>query len=413
MNAPVKSAPQHTDSHKIPSLLRRLRQRKTLFVPIAVIVVPVIRLIRPWILIRWGNFISHAFGHFALNTELYLCERDRGINRPKQKCVDLPFFGDPRVSNTQLLKMWKRAMKTYPASPLKAIAWLNDIIPGGAAHNIRFTANDRDVMNLMAGSEAHISFTDEEEERGRRFLESVGIKDGTPYICLNVRDSGYYNRFSSNALQGHRDSSIENYVLASEALVDRGFFVLRMGRMVQAPLVSSRKEIVDYAHKGMGDDFLDIYLGAKCYMCLSSGSGFDAIPALFRRPVSFVNYVPVEIPNSSQTYLVYVSKGHFDIKTGKQLTFREILSRNVRFRPRASPEAYINNGVSLKENSPEEILDVAVETVDRLQGTWMTDPVGEKLQGRFREIMPKIQPHGEIFIRYSENYLKRNPWWVE
>ena len=388
--------------------------------PIAILVLPVIRLMRPWILIRWGNFITHAFGHLAVNTELYLCERDRQVNRPRQKYVDLPFFGDSRVSNTYLLTMWKRVIKSYPAVPLKAMVWVNNIVPGGAAHNIGTNMhNDRDVLNLMAGSRPHLSFTDEEEERGRRFLESLGIRGGTRYICLNVRDAAYYNRIgASNARHAFRDSSIENYVLAAETLVERGFVVLRMGREVEAPLVSSRGGIVDYAHGRMGDDFMDLYIGANCYMCLSSSSGWDGIPALFRRPVSFVNMSPIEAPRSSQTFIVYVGKGHFDIKTGKQLTFREIVKRNLVYH--ISSDAYARNGVYLKENSAEEIRDVAMETVGRLEGTWITDPVGEKLQNQFREIMPlslcdtKRRPmHGEFFIRYSENYLQTNPWWVE
>ena len=49
----------------------------------------VIRLIRPWLLVRLGGLESSRIGHFAANTELYLCERDAGINIPKQRYVDL------------------------------------------------------------------------------------------------------------------------------------------------------------------------------------------------------------------------------------------------------------------------------------------------------------------------------------
>lgn len=423
MNALLKSAVLQLVPNKITHRLRQIGlppRRAIPFLPIAVVVLPLIRLIRPWLLIRWGNLISHALGHFALNVELYLCERDRAVNRPKQRYVDLPFFGDSRVSNAQLLKMWKRTFNLYPASPLKAIEWINNIVPGGAAHNIGSNIhNDRDILNLMAGSAPHLSFTAEEEERGRRFLQSLGIKDGTPYICLNVRDPAYYKAIGvSNAKHAFRDSSIENYILAAEALADRGFFVLRMGREAEAPLVSSKKKIVDYAFNRIGTEFLDVYIAAKCYMCLSTGSGFDALPALFRRPISYVNLMPVEAPASSQTYLVYVSKGHFDNKTGKQLTFREIVNRNVA--QNVLSINYNRNEISLKENSPEEILDVAIETVERIQGTWTTDSLGEKLQKQFRGIMPLLlrtyrgnPMHGEFFIRYSENYLKKNPWWVE
>ncbi len=401
------------------SHLRRLLQPKALFIPVAVITLPIIRIIRPWLLIRWGNLISHALGHFALNTELYLCERDHHVNRPKQRYIDFPYFGDPRVSNTYLMKMWRRTFKTFPPAPLQALEWVNNVVPGGAPHRIGSNVhNDRDIFNLMAGSPAHLAFSEEEQARGKKFLESLGITDGAPYICLNVRDSSYYGAIRvSNSRHSHRDSSIANYVEAAEALVDRGFFVLRMGRKVEAPLLSSRAQIVDYAYERMGDDFLDLYIGAHCDFCLSSGSGFDAIPAIFRRPVSFVNLCPIETALSSETYLVYLSKWHLDSTTGDPLTLRQIVERNLAWR--ASPENYAASNIVLRENSPGEIRDVAVESVERLQGTWPTDPVGEELQKRFKEILPlslenKASPlHGEFRIRYSERFLKDNPWWLE
>lgn len=405
---------------KILNSVRRLPKKAIPFLPIALLALPIIRLIRGAILIRCGDIVTRHIGHFALNTELYLCEKDKNINRPRGKYIDMPFFPSSPACNSQLLKMWKRVIKTYSALPLEALAWLNNAIPGGKVHNIGANINnDRDILNLLVNSTPHLSFTDEEEDRGRRFLESLGITEGTQYVCMTVRDSAYYNSIGVlNQRHSYRDSNIENYVMAAEELANRGFFVLRMGKIVEAPLVSSRKEIIDYAYKKFGDDFLDIYLGAKCYMCLSTGSGFDAIPTIFRRPVSFVNLLPIEAPFSSKNFIVYLSKAYLDAKDGRQLTLKEIIDMKLAYL--ASTETYEANGILFKENSPEEIRDVAVETIERLQGTWVTDPGGERLQDIFRQIMPLSlrdsigRPmHGEFFIRYSENYLKNNPWWVE
>ncbi len=41
---------------------------------------------------------SGRIGHFAGNTELYCCERDAGINLPKQRHIDL-FYVDKEVCN--------------------------------------------------------------------------------------------------------------------------------------------------------------------------------------------------------------------------------------------------------------------------------------------------------------------------
>lgn len=39
----------------------------------------ILRLISPFILIRFSELISSRIGHYAANTELYMCERDIGI----------------------------------------------------------------------------------------------------------------------------------------------------------------------------------------------------------------------------------------------------------------------------------------------------------------------------------------------
>ena len=394
--------------------------KKAFFVPIVIVPFLIIRAMAPWLLIRWENFITHALGHFALNTELYLCERDRNINRPRQKVVDLPFFGDARICNSQLSLMWKRTFTVFPAAPLQALEWLNNKIPGGRGHKIGYnTHNDRDIFNLLATSSAHLSFTEEEEVRGRKFLRSIGIPEGAPFVCLNVRDSAYYELIGKdNDKYSHRDSCIENYVMAAEAFVERGYFVLRMGRAVHQPLVSRKKEIIDYAYRMIGNDFLDVYLGAHCHMCLSTGSGFDAIPAIFRRPVSFVNLNPIEAPMSSQNYIVYTGRAHFDATNNKQLTLRQIIAHDLAWTP--SKLRYRKANILLKENTPREITDVAIETLGRIDGTWRTDSEGEGLQNLFRQIMPldSRDPfnrplHGHFFIRYSETYLKENKWWLQ
>lgn len=400
--------------------IQSLPKRAISFLPLALVALPIIRVLRRWILIRWGPIVTHHVGHFALNTELYLCERDAHVNQPNGRYIDLLFLPDVPVSNAHLLKMWRRVLRVFPGPPLEAIAWLNDNIARGAAHNIGANShNDRDVRNLLAKSPPHLSFTDEEEERGRRFLKAVGIPDGAPFVCLNVRDSAYYTSIGeSNDRQGFRDSDIRNYVLAAEELINRGAYVFRMGRTVSAPILSSRKELIDYAYKNLGDEFLDIYIGAKCHFCLSSGSGFDAIPAVFRRPVSLVNLLPIEIPASSEGYIVYIGKGHFDRNTGKQLKLKEIVARQLFYG--ASTERYAASGIRLEENTPEEIRDVAIETFERLNGTWHTNEAAERLQRQFRSILPISARdgvgrsfHGEFCIRYSERYLKENQWWIE
>ena len=83
------------------------------FYLISIPLVFIIRLIKPWYLIRWHEIESGAFGYFTATTELYCCEKDAGINSPTQKFVDI-FCLRKIVCNKQLEKMWRRELIILP-----------------------------------------------------------------------------------------------------------------------------------------------------------------------------------------------------------------------------------------------------------------------------------------------------------
>jgi len=67
------------------------------------------RLVRPIVLIRFGRLVHPRIGHFAMNTELYLCERDAKINNHAKRCVDIfSINSGKKLCNHQLALMWRR-----------------------------------------------------------------------------------------------------------------------------------------------------------------------------------------------------------------------------------------------------------------------------------------------------------------
>ena len=114
----------------------------------AILAVCFFRLIRPWVLVRLGALVNTRIGHFAGNTEMYLCEQEAGINVPKQPFIDFWYFGGEN-SNKQLAKMWKRKLRIWPRWFFSRIYMANRLIPGSEVHCIgNNTQGDRDVNNL-------------------------------------------------------------------------------------------------------------------------------------------------------------------------------------------------------------------------------------------------------------------------
>ena len=107
---------------KLRSLIYLLLQTPIYLLSIPLIVI--LRLIKSWYLIRWGELDSNRIGHFSVFTEIYCCKRDAGINTPSQKYLDL-FYMKKFISNKQLEKMWKRSLIVLPAWLLRPLSRVN------------------------------------------------------------------------------------------------------------------------------------------------------------------------------------------------------------------------------------------------------------------------------------------------
>jgi len=393
------------------------------FYIIAIPEVLVLRLIRPWLLLRWGGLASSRIGHLAANTELYLCERDVGINVPKKRHVDLFFMDSALICNQQLAIMWKRILRIWPSWFLTPISRVNQWIPGGVVHEIgNNSQHDRDVHNLRDNFPPYLEFTPEEEDRGESCLRAMGITAETAFVCLNMRDSAYLDEYIhvvDSGSHNYRDSNIQSYVLAAEELAERGYFVIRMGAKVRESMNSMHPRVIDYATNGMRSDFMDIYLSAKCEFLISTGEGMICVPKLFRRPIVVVNMVPIGYFFTYYSKLIGITKHHYLIAENRELNLREILNHDIGFC--LETFGYSSKGVELIENTPEEIRDVVIEMVERLNGTWQPHVDDESLQRRFWEIFPtdavdayQGRPlHGEIRARFGAHFLRNSQEWLQ
>ena len=388
----------------------------------ATLIVIIIRLFKPIVLIRYGNLFSNRIGHFAGNTELYLCEKGARINTPQKFTLDL-FYIEKPISNYQLLKMWKRLLIILPSWLICRVKIINELIPDWEIHEVGHNANmDRDIFNLLDKYPAHLKFTAEEEIKGQEQLKNIGLSNNEKFVCLFVRDKAYLNSYQPEhdwSVHDYRDANIQNYILAIQELINRGYYVIRMGAKVKEPVNFKNPKFIDYAYNGMRTDFLDIYLGAKCEFCISSSSGWDAVPGfLFRKPVLITNLVPAGyLPTFTNKYIVMI-KGHYSIDLDRYLTFSEIFEKGLGYILDSS--IYSTKKVKLVENSPEEIKEAVIETEERLTGNSKNDVEDEALQIQFWKLFPKkvnsiyngAPLHGEIRSHFSSTFLRKHKTWL-
>jgi len=356
-----------------------------------------IRLVYPIWHIRLGYLMSNRIGHLAGNTEVYLCERDAGLH----KTTDFwTHHGD--LCNEFFGKMVSRTLKTDPTRFLLLVILCNKLFDGWQRHDANQGTLDRDPKNLMEKSQNHFSFTAEEIARGEKNLQTMGIPEGAKWVCLVVRDSAYLPDLGYHSF---RDTDIDTYQQAALALTKRGYYVIRMGAKVNKPMPMTNGKIIDYAKNGMRTDFMDIYLMAHCAFCISTGTGLDAVAVAFRRPVCYVNYVPIQYLFTFLKDSLAIWK-HYE-KDGKRLSLKEIYESGVDDAMFA--QQFVDKEIKLVDNTPEEITAAVEEMADMAEG-WQA---AENNQDWFWKDFPRRDSsflhtplHGEIRMRIGREFLK-------
>lgn len=367
-------------------------------VPFALIVVAAVRLLRPFVTIRFGMIWSTRMGHMAGNMACYLNERAAGLSN------GLDFWyhhGEP--CSAQLDRMLSRVVRIDRSGFARICDLVNQLFSGWERHHIGTAQVDRDIHNLFEKYQPHLYFTDEEVVRGESGLRALGIPEGAKWIYLIVRDSAKHPHLPYHS---YRNADIKDHAPAAKWLADQGYYVVRAGKNVLEPMPVKHPRIIDFAMNVPHDDFMYMYLGAKCAFCVSTGTGPDAIPVIFRRPICYVNYVPIEYLQTYHRGSLAIWKHHE--KDGKRMTLAEIYKSGAGMFMAA--EQFEEAGITLVDNTPEEITDAVKEMEAHVSGAGVNKDWLLFEQAAFWRDFPRSSDgaplHGEILMRIGAEFLK-------
>jgi len=390
--------------------VRALMRRLWIVFATGLAIIPVIamRLLRPIIPIRVGGIRGDRIGHFLQPVELYLSQRDTGLWG--RKTLDL-FYYDLPICNHQVKKMWDRVLRT--SSGFKWIGKANQLLPGGSSHLIPWMSEpDLDPEASLAQVQTHLWFTPEEEHKGLCELARLGIPENAPFVCFHARDPSYLDATyppltTTGSWRYHdfRDSNIEDYLDAASMLVDRGYFALRTGAVVEKRLAAGRPNIIDYANMGR-TEFMDVYLGAKCKFYIVSTTGINAIPVAFRTPIAYVNWHAIQHAPTWDKNSLFIPMKIRSKKDGRIMGYREILDLGIGHFQAANYLEEFN--VEMVENTSEEITALTLEMDDRLNNRWTNTDEDEDLQRKFWSIMREYLPDHVFNSKIGAEFLRQN-----
>lgn len=375
-----------------------------LFVPLAIFV----RIIKPWRNIRVGYFITDRIGHWVFDLDYYLVSKQEAKNSEPEshdhfflasKTPALSNYTKPLICNKQLESMTRRSVSVQALARYLYLA--NKWMPGGGSHSLepaRITIGSRDNSGILQKYPSPLSFTKDEHELGTTYLQDLGFSHDDRLVCLNVRDSAYldqyYPRKKSWDYHNFRDCDIANYEEAVMWLVDRGFWVFRMGKAVKSECPFQHPRVVDYATTKSRSDFLDMWLISRCSFCISNSTGLDSVATAFRKPLLLIDFLPLRDFRHSEVS-IGVPKRLLWKKSGAYFSTQEYFDH-----PYRTSHEYLMAEIEIRDLTSSEITTCTMEMVEYLDGKQISHENDDRTQRIF----------WEKFI--NDANTRPNPIWV-
>jgi putative glycosyltransferase (TIGR04372 family) len=369
--------------------------------------------------IRYLGFNYDVIGHLAAEPDLYLKDGLLGL-RPNHFGVAL-IPSDKRVGNAHLLKYWQRHLYIIRSpywcrvlGPILRNAKVDFNVHQymatlGHAPDVLFSTARYPMLQQAWGDRPPLlKLTAEDQQRGRAALREMGVPDDAWFVTFHCREPGFHGQWDVNGLQAKfqdfRDADIRTYDLAIDEITARGGWCIRIGDPTMRP-IRPRPQVIDYAHSPLKSEWLDIYLLASSKFLLGCLSGPNCVPNLFGVPTAAANHCPMSVlPLGGND--TCIPKMLRSVADGRLLSFEEVLGS--RLGNLVNSTQYVEAGVEIVNNTPEEIAELALEMLDRVNGTAEYTEEDERRQADFKSsLRPGHYAYGAR-SRISRDFLRRH-----
>ena len=211
-------------------------------------------------------------------------------------------------------------------------------------------------------------------------LDSLKINKSDKIVCLHVRDGSYrkdHNRRS------YRNSNINNCFKAIQYLIDKGFWVIRIGNLPTNKVKFKNKKFIDYPYCKIKSQQMDLFLIQRSSFYIGTQSGPLEVAYMFNKPVLTINMCQVleSLPRKKNDRGVF--KKIINKKTKKVIPIREYINFPFRYH---DPEITIED-YEFIENSPKEIYFAVKEFLDNFNGKKKL--IKTSLQIKFERVLKK------------------------
>lgn len=350
-------------------------------------------------------------GHLCLEPDCYLKE---GLLKLRSWHFGIFLVPKNLAANKIVLSLWAEKLMIITSafwcrilSPLTRFSFLTfSLAPYAVA--INETALCATVFSKWNGREPLLKPPPYLFEKGWQALEKLGVPRGSWFVCVHSREGGYSP--GDEHLHSYRNSDIEDYRLAIEAIVAQGGWCIRVGEPSSKPLPPI-KGAIDYAHSSFKSDWMDVFLCANCLFFLGNSSGLYLLSSIFGIPSALANLMPISNSLPVVPGDIGIPKVLKRRDTGELLDYADILRSpcgDYRF-----SEQYAKEGILVEENTREDIRDLAIEMLEQCQGRAVYGIEDDVLQRRFQGNFKLGHYSFGATSRIGRNFLRKHNYLLD
>ncbi len=376
-----------------------------------------LRILKYFIHIRIGCIRNDVIGESVYNADYYLSEK----KKQKKKTLDIFYFQEMNlIINKQLIKMLQDKFRIFFL--FRYLDYASSLLYDSSEFKVDF-GNGRDLNGNLYFSGPNFNFDNNENQNGLNFLRKIGFDiDKDKFICLTIRDDGYKKKVFTHEFMNpkfwdyhnFRNANIENYYDVSKELLNKGYWVIRMGKFTNKKMNINHSKFIDYSFSEYRDDFLDIWLMANCFFTISNSTGIDEVAKIFRKPIVFTDMAYYFVPNLNLHSLTCFKKMTYK-KSKKLISLAEIIKKN--YIELDKTNLFLENGIELIDNSPKEIMETVLEMEKNLtyelNQSKETLELNEKFLKIYKTWKNYEKHHGFIHPKasISTSFLSQNKDW--
>lgn len=343
-------------------------------------------------------------GHMAAEIDCFLKERALGLI-PRENAI--LFINSDKAANRALLDIFRQYIPVWSAPFL--VKLLSELVKftalrqplGRPVVGLGESARYHEINWLWGDRPPAVALTPEIERDGRACLARLGVPDGGWFVCAHAREGGYSPRDEHD--HAHRNASIGTYGGAFDAVREAGGWVVRVGDPTMTPLEPGDR-IIDYATSPHKSDWMDLWLMARCRFMVGTSSGLAMLATMFGRPCALANMIPVGAAFGMGLQDISIPKRM--IRNGDEIPLPQAFAEDLDTIRYAG--VFEEKGVSLVENTGDEIRALVREMLSRLEGTFEETTDDRDLQRRYKALMkPNDYCYGAVG-HIGRDWLREN-----